>query len=667
VCGVLGAVAGCAGLLAGKSGPFWSTEDLGASVPPPSGLLAAVLADRPSPRAPLPEELQAVAATPPIRLERVLGRRAMDPAREVAFLPDGRRLLALAGNGDLAIWDPITRTRLAAFPACEKGMATSLLVSPDGKLAANITSDHRLCVRDLADGHVVRAWEAHAAPIRAAAFTTGGELLSYAYQPEYWAETQLGPIREQREAGGELRRWRLDQERPANEFVLGPASTVVFSADGGLIVANDVSGKLRALDGAGRKLWTGGASHRFRLVDHDRQLLAVERAEIDALDARTGRPLGAFVATTPLTRMFMRQGESPVWGDCITIAPDGRHLITALHEDPFFFVWDLATRREVAHVHGRNFPACGGTFSPDGTVLATSDLQLWDATARLPLPDRAIYGLAVSADGRRAITDGSDMTMRLWDLDRGAETARRRLSKGTSVKLSAAGDRMLLGSEDGGVRLADVATGAEIWSWDGGTSAGPCALSPDGRLAVTSTLLGVGLTVHDVTTGKGLWNTPLPDYEGAAAAFSPDSRLLAYTDRYHQLCVRAARDGREVRRLPGVKRRWSLAFSPDGRYLLADASEIVIFDLGADGQEVRRIEYPGGMTALGADLLVFSRHEGARVIDLSRISDGAALGKITLGEHFGVVTSLALAAGGTRLVVGTSRGHALVFALRGGG
>jgi hypothetical protein len=73
------------------------------------------------------------------------------------------------------------------------------------------------------------------------------------------------------------------------------------------------------------------------------------------------------------------------------------------------------------------------------------------------------------------------------------------------------------------------------------------------------------------------------------------------------------------------------------------------------------------MTALGPDLLVFSRHESSRVIDLSRLSDGAALGKIMLGERFGVVTSLALAAGGRRLVVGTSRGQVLVFAMRGGG
>ena len=51
------------------------------------------------------------------------------------------------------------------------------------------------------------------------------------------------------------------------------------------------------------------------------------------------------------------------------------------------------------------------------------------------------------------------------------------------------------------------------------------------------------------------------------------------------------------------------------------------------------------------------------MIELSRIADGTALGKITLGERFGQVSSLALAAGGTRFLVGTSRGQTLVFAM----
>jgi WD40 repeat protein len=665
VCGAIAAVAGCAALFAGKSGPFWSTDEL-KDVLPPSGLLAAVLADNPLPRAPLPDELQAVEATPPIRLERVLGRPAMDPGGglPVAFLPDGRRLISIAA-GELRIWDPVTRTQLTKFPACDKGLVTALAVSRDGRLAAAAIAPGRICVRDLVDGHVVRSWEAHTAPIKTLTFVTGGQLISYAYERARVAETQMGPMLERAEEGGELRRWRLDEERPDAQFVVGPASAVRAAADGSVIVVRDLTGTLRALDAGGRLLWTGkrGEHFDFTFVDHDRQLLVLGSGPVRLLDARTGGDLGALKAMTALPK-FWPNGQAGWKSSCLAVTPDGRRAITALHDDPYFFIWDLATRREVEHPHSLNFPACTGTFSPDGTLLVTPDLQLWDATARLPLPDRSTNVLAVSADGRRAITEGTDLTMRLWDIERGAAIARRRLTKGVSVALSAPGDKMLLGFENGWVRLYDVATGAELWSLDGRAGGGPWSLSPDGRLAVTSTYKG-GLVVHDVTTGKGLWNTPLPDHERAATAFSPDGKLLAHTDLHHQVMVRIAQDGREVRRFPEVKRRWRLAFSPDGRYLLADAGETVIYDLAAEGKEVRRVPYPGGLMVVGPGLLVFSQSHGSRTIELSRLSDGTVVGKLTLGERFGVVSSMAMSAAGSRLLVGTSRGQTLVFAMNG--
>jgi WD40 repeat protein len=63
-------------------------------------------------------------------------------------------------------------------------------------------------------------------------------------------------------------------------------------------------------------------------------------------------------------------------------------------------------------------------------LLATADggfhvVRLWDPAAHLPLPDRNVYQLPISSDGRRAITFGGDEVVRLWDLDRGAEIPTR--------------------------------------------------------------------------------------------------------------------------------------------------------------------------------------------------------------------------------------------------
>jgi WD40 repeat protein len=344
------------------------------------------------------------------------------------------------------------------------------------------------------------------------------------------------------------------------------------------------------------------------------------------------------------------------------VTPDGR-AITAPRNDSFVYVWDLAARREVGHPLGGNFPGCGAAaaFSPDGTLLATGDLALWDAVAFRPLPYRSVDAILTSADGSRALVMSGDMTAHLWDVDRGAELARRRLAKSLPVALSAGGDRLLVASQDGWARLYDDATGAPLWSLSGRASSGPWTLSPDGRLAATSSW-AQGLAVHDVTTGKELWRAPLAAYSFAIAAFSPDGRLLAHVDRDERITIRRAADGTEVRRLGASKPRVALAYSPDGRYLLADEHEPVFFD-AATGAEVRRISVFQGMAALGpGGLVAFSDRGTSHTVELSRLADGAALGKITLDPRFGVVTALAISADGTRLLIGTAHGQTLVLA-----
>jgi WD40 repeat protein len=657
------AVAGCS-WLSGKGGPFWSTEDLGAARGP-SGLLAAVLADRAPPRDPLPDELRAVESTAPFRLERVLGRSAMihpEPS-EAAFLPDGRRLLSLGRRGDIRIWDPITRTQLADFPSCGDGFAAAFAISTDGRLIAYGTDVGWICVVDLADGHVVRHWQAHTTELRALRLTPDGDLMSFGYQQQSCSESPFGTSCDREEAGGELRRWHLDRADPVFEVKLGSATKMAISADGTLVVGRDSDGTLHAWDGRGRALWTGkkNAWAGFALADHDRRLVVAEPRRVHLLDALTGAERGDL---TPASRriVWFGQSETEPWRDCVGVMPDGR-AVTVPSNDSFAYVWDLDARREVGHPLGGDFPGCNASaaFSPDGTLLATGDLALWDAIAYRPLPYRSVGAILMSADGRRALVWSEDMTAHLWDVDRGVELARRRLGRPVSLALSAGGDRMLVASEDGWARLYDVATGAPLWSLPGRARTGQWKLSPDGRFAVTSSYEN-GLAVHDVTTGKELWRAPLAPFSLAVAAFSPDGRSLAHVDRDDRVTIRRAADGTEVRRFGLSKPRVSLTYSSDGRYLLADEHEPVFFD-AATGTEVRRISVFQGLAALGpGGLVAFSKRQTSCSVELSRLPDGEPLGTITLDPRFGVVTTLTFSADGTRLLIGTARGQTLVLA-----
>ena len=96
----------------------------------------------------------------------------------------------------------------------------------------------------------------------------------------------------------------------------------------------------------------------------------------------------------------------------------------------------------------------------DGTV------RVWDLDTGEPLHtltghDGWVNAVAVSADGRRAVSGGDDGTVRVWDLDTGAAAAHpdrpRRL--GAAVAVSADGRRAVSGGDDGTVRVWDLDTG----------------------------------------------------------------------------------------------------------------------------------------------------------------------------------------------------------------
>ena len=77
--------------------------------------------------------------------------------------------------------------------------------------------------------------------------------------------------------------------------------------------------------------------------------------------------------------------------------------------------------------------------------------------------------LAVLADGRRALSGSGDRTLRLWDLETGAELRRFEGHEGrvSSVTLLPDGRRALSGSDDETLRLWDLETGAELRRFEG--------------------------------------------------------------------------------------------------------------------------------------------------------------------------------------------------------
>ena len=95
--------------------------------------------------------------------------------------------------------------------------------------------------------------------------------------------------------------------------------------------------------------------------------------------------------------------------------------------------------------------------------------------------DSPVAAVAISADGRRAVSGGHDGTVRVWDLDTGQQQAKLSGHDGpvAAVAISADGRRAVSGGHDGTVRAWDLDTGEPLRTL--GRPRGPGARGGDQR------------------------------------------------------------------------------------------------------------------------------------------------------------------------------------------
>ena len=137
--------------------------------------------------------------------------------------------------------------------------------------------------------------------------------------------------------------------------------------------------------------------------------------------------------------------------------------------------------------------------TPDGrqAVSASEDrtLKVWDLASGAELRTLAghadwVTAVAVTPDGRQAVSASDDRTLKVWDLASGAElrTLEGHADGVTAVAVTPDGRHAVSASEDRTLKVWDLASGAELR-----TLAGPCrcghrrggdARRPAGRLGL---------------------------------------------------------------------------------------------------------------------------------------------------------------------------------------
>jgi WD40 repeat protein len=229
-----------------------------------------------------------------------------------------------------------------------------------------------------------------------------------------------------------------------------------------------------------------------------------------------------------------------------------------------------------------------GRFAVSGGHDGTT--RVWDLAdgrqvRRGPEHPGPVRAVALAPDGKTVLSGGrggpevgrpaspDDYVLRLWDRTSGKELGQLRGhdKEVCSVGFSRDGARAVSGSGDGTVRLWDVKNRELIHCFRGHTdSVYSVALSGDGN-HVLSASADRTVRLWDTRTGS-----PVPTFEGRghrswvySVAFSPDGKhaLSASMDGTARLWDLA--DGREVRRYDHPTGVASVAFSPDGSRFLS--------------------------------------------------------------------------------------------------
>ncbi len=243
----------------------------------------------------------------------------------------------------------------------------------------------------------------------------------------------------------------------------------------------------------------------------------------------------------------------------VAVSRDGKWVMTG--DDKAARLWDAGTGKEVRRFEGHDGEVAGVAFSPDGWRAATAGadrtVRVWDMASGKELycfrgHRGRVRAVAFSPDGRRVASGGQDRRAVLWEADGGKVVlgvdAHGDLGALT-VDVSPDGRQLAVGSSDGAVRLWDVETGKEVR-----------------RLA--------GLRACFAGNGRVVYA----------------SRLKTGTRNVNWVKVWDARtdDERELGRTEGVSGLvWSLAVSPDGRYVAAGGGDGVVrvWEVQAPGRE----------------------------------------------------------------------------------